>query len=170
MPITSNNQLKVQRFGDIVIRKATNEDKERVVALVFAVLSEFGLQGDLESTDSDLNNIERNYLEAGGLFELLEDVNGNLQGTYGLFPLDEETLELRKMYLVPQLRGLGLGLQILERCRRYARAQGFKAIRLETISVLKRAIRLYIQFGFVPTETTHRSSRVDQTYILKLEG
>jgi putative acetyltransferase len=116
-----------------------------------------------------LNDIERNYLESGGLFEVLEDDKGKLLGTYGLFPLDEDTLELRKMYLVPHVRGLGLGSQILDRSRRYARAHGFKAIRLETISVLKQAIRLYTRFGFVPMETTHKSPRVDQTYVLKLE-
>jgi putative acetyltransferase len=159
----------MQDNGALTIRKATNRDKDRVVALVFGILSEFELEGDLESTDSDLNNIEKNYIDSGGVFELIEDSDGNLLGTYGLFPLDRATCELRKMYFVPQLRGRGLGRQVLERARRYARSQGFKAIRLETISVLDQAIRLYTRFGFVPTDTTHTSSRVDQTYILMLD-
>lgn len=152
-----------------MIRQATGHDRERVVALVAGILSEYGLPHDPASKDSDLNDIERNYIQSGGVFELIEDKEGNLLGTYGLYPLDKETCELRKMYFVPQIRGLGLGRQVLERAVGHARRLGFKAIVLETISVLKEAIRLYTRFGFVPIETRHVSARVDQAYILKLE-
>jgi putative acetyltransferase len=154
--------------GDVVIRIATNRDRERVVALVFRVLSEYDLPPDPESKDSDLNDIEESYIHSGGVFELIEDKEGNLLGTYGLYPLDKDTCELRKMYFVPQIRGRGLGRLVLERAVAHARRLGFKAIVLETISVLKKAIRLYTRFGFVPIETTHKSARVDQAYILRL--
>jgi putative acetyltransferase len=158
-----------QSNHDVVIRNASNRDRERVVALVFSVLSEYGLPPDPVSKDSDLNDIEKNYLHSGGVFELIEDTEGNLLGTYGLYPLDKDTCELRKMYFVPHIRGRGLGRQVLERASGHARRLGFKAIVLETISVLKEAIRLYTRFGFVPMETKDISARVDQAYILKLE-
>lgn len=161
--------MNIQGNQDVVIRIATNLDRERVVELVASVLSEYGLPHDPESKDSDLNDIEANYLQPGGVFELIEDKEGKLLGTYGLFPLDKDTCELRKMYFVPQIRGMGLGRHVLERAVSHARRLGFKAIVLETISVLKEAIRLYTRFGFVPMQTTHISARVDQAYILKLE-
>jgi putative acetyltransferase len=160
--------MKIESSDDVVIRSATNNDRERVIALVFGVLAEYGLPSDLNSKDSDLNNIEKSYCERGGVFELIEDAEGNLLGTYGLYPLDEETCELRKMYFVPEIRGLGLGKSILERAVHHARRLGFKTIVLETISVLKEAIRLYTRFGFMPVETKHVSARVDQTFMLKL--
>jgi putative acetyltransferase len=160
--------VNVQSINDVVIRLASNCDRERVVALVFGVLSEYGLPAEPESKDSDLNDIESNYIDSGGVFELIEDREGNLLGTYGLYPLDRDTCELRKMYFLPQIRGLGLGRRILERAVGHARRLGFKAMVLETISVLKEAIRLYTRFGFVPVETKHISARVDQAYILKL--
>ena len=61
-------------------------------------MHEFGLTPEPGGTDADLNDIETEYFERGGLFEILEDANGNLLGTVGLFPLDEQTVELRKMY------------------------------------------------------------------------
>jgi putative acetyltransferase len=161
--------MSVQSIDELVIRTATNADRERATALIFGVLSEFGLPPEPQSKDADLADIEKNYLKRGGSFELIEDRAGNLVGTVGLFPLDEESCELRKMYFVPRVRGLGLGSRILERTIAYARASGFKRIRLETVNVLQDAIRLYKRHGFVPAATTHLSARCDQAYVLELQ-
>ena len=157
-----------QNIGDIIIRRATNQDQERIIALVFSVLNEYGLQPDPESTDSDLKDIEGNYLKQGGVFEVIEDIEGNLLGTAGLYPIDNRTCELRKMYLVPQARGRGLGKYILERAIGHARRLGFKIIILETASVLKEAIRLYTQYGFQPVHRDHLAPRADQAYFLDI--
>jgi putative acetyltransferase len=162
--------MNVQSIEDVVIRSATNDDRERIFALVSAALEEHGLRPDPEETDADLRDIEANYIGRGGVFEVIEDRGGNLLGTVGLFPLNEETCELRKMYLAPTVRGLGLGRHMLERMLTRARATGFKRITLETASVLKTAIRLYTSTGFVPIETAHLSARSDQAYVLDLTG
>jgi putative acetyltransferase len=163
------SQMSIKTADDFLIRTATNQDKDRITALLFGVLSEFGLQPNPESTDADLNDIEKNYLAAGGSFELLEDREGNLLGMVGLCPLDEETCELRKMYFVPQVRGLGLGKLILERTINHARQSGFRKITLETAGVLKGAIHLYLSFGFMPVESEHLAARCDQAYELNLQ-
>ena len=156
------------RIVDIVMRTATNADCERVIALVSTVLAEFQLPFDLDSKDADLKEIEGSYIRAGGVFELIENAQGKLLGTYGLFPLNDNTCELRKMYFLAEIRGLGLGKRVLERAVEHARRLGFRAIVLETISVLQRAIHLYTRFGFVPTTMEHPSARVDQKFILEL--
>ena len=158
----------IRNPDDFVIRAATNADCDRVVALVSGVLSEFDLPFDLESKDSDLKDLEESYQRSGGIFEVLENRDGNLLGTYGLFRLTNETCELRKMYFVAEIRGIGLGRRVLERAVDHARRLGYQSIVLETISVLKDAIRLYVHFGFVPIKTEHVSARVDQAYILDL--
>jgi putative acetyltransferase len=160
--------MSVQSLSDVVIRSATNLDKERVIALVFGVLAEYGLRPEPESKDADLNDIEGNYIRPGGVFELIEDRQGNLLGAFGLYPLDHDTCELRKMYFVPQIRGIGLGRHVLDRAVAHARRLGFKTITLETNSALKEAIRLYTRFGFTPMPVEHPSGRCDQAYFLKL--
>ncbi len=154
---------------DIVIRTATNRDTGRIIALVFGVLREYGLPSDLDSKDADLKDIEGNYIRSGGVFEVIEDKEGNLLGTYGLHRLNDTTCELRKMYFVPQIRGRGLGRRVLERAVGHARQLNYRKIVLETNNVLKEAIRLYTRFGFVPTEIKHVSARVDQAFILRLD-
>jgi putative acetyltransferase len=160
--------VSVKTIDEVTIRTATNADCDRVAVLVSGVLTEFNLPFDLESKDADLKDLEESYLRSGGIFELLVDRRGNLLGTYGLFRLDDETCELRKMYFVPEIRGLGLGRSVLERAVDHARRLGFRKIVLETISVLKDAIRLYTRFGFVPIAGAEISARVDQAYMLEL--
>ena len=153
---------------EIFIRSASNEDCERVQALVFGVLSEYDLALDLEGTDRDISDIEAHYTGRGGVFELLEDFQGNLLGTVGLYPMNAETVELRKMYFSKTLRGRGVGKQTLARMIETARALGFKKIYLETAKVLKEAVALYEKFGFLPTSEKH-TPRCDAAYYLELE-
>ena len=156
-------------FDNITIRTATNKDGEDVTRLVASVLSEFGLSFDPEETDADLLDIEKHYLAAGGLFEIIEDERGNLLGTVGLYPLDEQSCELRKMYFAAHARGRGLGQYVLERTVEKAKSLGFEQMILETASVLKAANHLYVKYGVRPLKREHLPSRADLAYILDLK-
>ena len=151
------------------IRQATRADQEQVEMLVFGVLREFGLEPSPESTDADLKDIEGKYLATGGMFEVVEQTDGLIVGSVGIYPIDEGLCELRKMYLAPEVRGRGLGKLLLERALSHARNAGFRAVMLETASVLKGAVSLYTSYGFKPTNLEHTASRADQAFILNLE-
>jgi len=153
---------------EIIIRLASNADCERVQRLVFGVLREYGLAPDLEGTDRDIADIETHYIARGGTFELIEDGQGNLLGTVGLYPMNAEIVELRKMYFSPDLRGKGFGKKTLARMIEKARALGFKKIYLETATVLKEAVALYEKFGFEETDAKH-TPRCDAAYFLVLK-
>lgn len=153
----------------INIRPANNKDIKAVENLIYGVLREYGLEPEPSGTDADLQDIEGNYAARGGLFEILENETGQLLGTIGLFPVNAKTVELRKMYFAKELRGHGFGKQTLERMIVAARNLGFEEIYLETNSVLKEAVGLYLRFGFEPTSEKH-SLRCDQAFVLKLKS
>jgi len=140
-----------------------------VADLVYAVLGEYGLQPDPECTDADLKDIEQSYLRRGGAFYVLEQDEGSIMGSYGLYPLEAGLCELRKMYLHRDYRGRGHGRRMLEDALTKARQLGFQRITLETASVLTEAIRLYERYGFQPYQPDHLSRRCDQAYLLSLE-
>ena len=154
--------------SEIFFRSAANDDGDKVRNLIFGILREYELEPDQTGTDSDIDDLENNYIKRGGLFEILEDANGNLLGTVGLFPIDKETVELRKMYFAKELRGRGYGKKTLTRVIEKARKLGFKRIYLETASVLKEAIGLYEKFGFQPTENGIHSARCNRAYFLEI--
>jgi putative acetyltransferase len=151
-----------------ILRPATNADCRAVTDLVYSVLGEYHLQPDPACTDSDLKDIEQSYLQRGGVFYVLEEKNGSIIGSYGLYPLQPGTCELRKMYLHRDYRGRGLGRRLLEDALANARRLGFARMTLETASVLKEAIRLYESYGFTPYQPDHLSGRCDQAYVLDL--
>jgi putative acetyltransferase len=157
-----------EKFSHLIVRPADNTDCKRVAKLVFDVLAEFGLEADPNATDADLQDIEANYFQRGGVFEVIEDEHANLLGSVGLYPINKTTCELRKMYFIPSARGLGLGKHVLQRAIAGARELGFKEIVLETSSKLIAANRLYTQFGFQPITSDHLAARADQAYKLAL--
>lgn len=150
------------------MRPATNADCEQIKNLVFGVLGEYGLKPDPASTDVDIEDIESSYLARGGTFLVLEAKDGSIVGAYGLYPMEDRTCELRKMYLNKTYRGRGLGKTLLDDALTRARQLGFRKIVLETASVLKEAIALYRKYGFVEYTPEHLSSRCDQAYSLEL--
>ena len=153
--------------SELIVRTATNADRKRIEDLVFGVLAEYGLESDPEGIDSDLADIEGNYVKRGGVFEVIETREGRLLGTAALFRINEETVELRKMYFDRELRGRGWGSRTLRRLIDRSRELGYKRIYLETASVLTEATRLYEKCGFVQTDETH-AARSDRGYVLQL--
>lgn len=150
------------------LRQATNADRDAVRSLVYGVLGEYRLEPDPGGTDADLDDIEQSYFARGGTFCVLEDEDGSIVGAYGLYPAQERTCELRKMYLHRAYRGQGLGRHLLEEALANARRLGFTAVTLETASVLTEAIALYRRYGFIPCPSDHLCARCDQAYVLQL--
>ncbi len=151
----------------IFIRSASNGDCERVQNLVFGILREYGLKPDLNGTDKDIADIEGHYTNRGGIFEIIENEAGELLGTCGLYPMNNETIELRKMYFSPKLRGQGFGKKTLQRMIEKSRELGYQKIYLETATILKEAVHLYEKFGFEPIDEKH-TPRCDAAYCLDL--
>lgn len=152
----------------IVIRRATGADGAPVRELVFGVLAEYGLAPDPGDTDADLFDLEAAYFAAGGHFEVAADAQGRIVGCFGLRPLANGAVELRKMYLRREARGRGLGRRLLARAIALARAGGWPRLELETASVLKEAISLYEKTGFRPRPGKPDTCRCDRAYVLDL--
>ncbi len=150
------------------MRRANNRDCTEITNLVFGVLKEYGLRPDPAETDADLDDIERSYFARGGVFLVLEDRDGAIIAAYGLYPLEDQTCELRKMYLEKAHRGKGLGKLLLDSALAQAKELGFKRITLETAFVLKEAIGLYESYGFEKYQAGHISERCDRAYVLEL--
>jgi DNA-binding MarR family transcriptional regulator/GNAT superfamily N-acetyltransferase len=59
-----------------------------------------------------------------------------------------EPAELKRMWVAPEARGLGLGRRLLVELERHAKEAGTRVVRLETNRTLKEAIQLYRSSGY----------------------
>lgn len=149
-------------------RPAGNSDRAAIENLVFGVLAEYGLAPDPGGTDIDLQDIEGEYFRKGGAFDVLVTEDGGIVGSVALHATSPGVCEIRKMYLVSGVRGKGLGRQLLEHALAKAKALGFSRVELETASVLKEAIALYVSFGFKEFSPSHLSARCDTAYYVNV--
>lgn len=141
-------------------RAIGKDDEKNVRNIIFPILETYGLELDTEGVDSDLFNIVEYYKD--GLFGVVEIKDTQeIIGSFALFPIDSETVELRKMYLLKEYRGNGIGKWVIQFCEAYAQRKGFALMTLETASSLKEAIGLYYKMGFVDSEANNHTDRCD---------
>ena len=135
------------------IRPIEPRDDAEVAAIIRAVMPEFGADGPgFAIHDAEVDGMYAAYARPRSSYFVVE-VNGRVLGGGGVAPLengDEDVCELRKMYFLPQARGIGAGTAMMQRCLDAARAHGFRRCYLETLTGMDAAQALYQRSGFVP--------------------
>jgi GNAT superfamily N-acetyltransferase len=150
-----------------------------------AAQSKYGLAFDIEAmVTSDLEDRSKFY-PPGGRFYVVRHA-GEYVGVGCLKALSPRVAEIQRMYVQPEVRGVGAGRRLLERLLADARAIGYDAVRLESLKFLSAAHTLYRSVGFVEippyaansmkayqpaeTEEAYRTSAVFMELRLEPEG
>jgi putative acetyltransferase len=139
------------RFMDIEIRTIEPCDNKELAVIVRNTLAEFGAARPgtvyFDPTTDTLSDV----FKAPRSIYYVAVTQGTIAGGAGIFPSDglpEDTCELVKMYLTPQVRGKGIGKLLIETCLAFAKDAGYKKVYLETLPELKKAIHVYEKFNF----------------------
>jgi putative acetyltransferase len=116
----------------------------------------FGWEGALEECIryfeasgkfADMDNVELHYFQNNGQFLVATD-GDQIVGSGALRKLDLETAELKRMWLLPEFHGKGIGYTLFSRLRDFAHSQGYQRIRLQTSPEQTRALAFYRRLGF----------------------
>jgi GNAT superfamily N-acetyltransferase len=88
------------------------------------------------------------FVEPDGVFLVVRGDDGAAVACGGIARFDTERAELKRMYVVPPARGLGLGRRILVELEEAARRLGYTAVVLETGDRQPEALGLYASSGY----------------------
>ena len=134
-----------------LLRPIETQDDSAMANIIRTVMPEFGATGSgFAINDPEVDWMSRAYAEPRSAYFVVER-GGKVIGGGGVAPLaggDAGTCELRKMYFLPEARGIGAGAAMMDRCLRTAREFGFQQCYLETLRGMDAAKRLYERTGF----------------------
>ena len=96
----------------------------------------------------DMDEFQQTYSGSDGIFLVMTD-NDQIIGTGAVRRLDETTCELKRVWLLFDYHGKGLGYRLIQELLAFAREKGYQRIRLETDREdQSRAYELYKRLGF----------------------
>jgi GNAT superfamily N-acetyltransferase len=112
--------------------------------------------------DGELAALPGKYAPPAGELFLARDAAGAPLGCVGLRSLpDNGCCEMKRLFLLPAARGLGLGRALTQAVIDQARRFGYRELRLDTLASMTAAQALYGSMGF---------ARIDPYYAPTPEG
>lgn len=133
----------------ITIQPATSPDQLAAIRTLFrAYADSLGFSLDFEDFEAELRGLPGIYAPPKGAL-ILASNGGNAVGCVGMRALDEQTGEMKRLYLTQEARGNGVGRKLCEALITAAKRAGYSRMRLDTVpGKMDSAITLYRALGF----------------------
>ena len=135
----------------IIIRPIQPEDNQAIEQVVRDVFIEMNIaKVGTAYADPQLKLMFQAYNQPRAIYFVVEN-NGKIIGGAGICQLENDAAticELQKMYFLPEARGLGLGIELMQKCLTKAKEFGFESCYLETMPYMEAAQKLYKKVGF----------------------
>jgi ribosomal protein S18 acetylase RimI-like enzyme len=117
--------------------------------------------------EEELNSLAQQYNLPNGAMIIAYDVDKPI-AVVGVRQFEPDKGELKRMYTLPDYRGLKIGYQLLAKAISTATELGYKQLLLDTLPEMQSAIKLYREFGFETIEP-YRYNPFDTTIYMKKE-
>jgi len=106
---------------------------------------------DKSEYEKEINELPGKYVYPDGAL-LLAYYNHSPAGCVALKRIDNDSCEMKRMFVYEQFHGLGIGKQLAEEIVKRAKELGFKYMKLDTSFRQVEAQRLYQSIGFQPCD------------------
>ncbi len=147
-------------MGVTIVRVGIEGYEDEVRKLLEAYHTEANRQGaewfDVDDFGAPVDEIVTRDLDRLGTAAIDEPLllainDDDVAGTAQLKKLDEATAEVKRLYVSPDYRGLGIGRQLVRRVLEETATDGFDTLRLGVAPYHENTQKLYESLGFVHT-------------------
>ncbi|MGL4668055.1 MAG: GNAT family N-acetyltransferase [Saezia sp.] len=138
---------------EIILRPVLGDrDIKQAKEIIAEYIESLGLDLSFQGTDQELADLKAHYYLSDEGLILLAFIDHQLAGCAGLRPLVSSdyinACELKRLYVRPVFRGLGLGLALTEALIEYAKTVGYETMLLDTLDEQEAARELYQSLHF----------------------
>ena len=124
-------------------------DLADTIALFTTYANSLGVDLAYQGFPAEMAAMPGKYAPPDGALLLARLRDGEAIGCVGLRPIDPPgCCEMKRLYVTPRARGLGLGKALVEAVLAEAQRIGYREIRLDTLPTMDEAIGLYGRLGF----------------------
>ncbi|MCJ1455318.1 hypothetical protein MMC28_005672 [Mycoblastus sanguinarius] len=128
----------------------TADDLESAAYLFAAYAKSLGFDLAFQDFDTELKSLPGKYAPPKGDVLLARAINGVAVGCVAIRPMAAEgCCEIKRLYILPEGRGMGLGKKLVNAIVEIASRQGYQDIKLDTLPSMIEALTLYKSAGFV---------------------
>ncbi|UFH32498.1 GNAT family N-acetyltransferase [Chryseobacterium sp. C-71] len=125
------------------ILKAETKDSELLTTITKRSKAYWGFSEEILKEWEHLLSISKDYIEKNMVYKLVE--NENIIGYYSYFSIDEKTIKLDNLFILPEFIGKGFGKILMNDFLEKANRLGIKKI---TLDAEPNAENFYKNFGF----------------------
>lgn len=126
-----------------------------------------GVDLSFQGFADEVANLPGAYGETDGRLFFAE-VDGRPAGCVGIRRFSEGVCEMKRLYVDPEMRGLGVGRQLALTAIEAAQTLGYRRILLDTLPAMRIAMKLYRELGFTETPAYYPSP-IEGTVFLTLD-
>jgi ribosomal protein S18 acetylase RimI-like enzyme len=124
-------------------------DLDDAVALIRAYAAALPIDLAYQDFEGEIAAMPGKYASPGGVLLLARGDDGAPLGCVGLRPLaDHGDCEMKRLYVAPAGRGLGVGRALVTAVVAAARQAGYRRMLLDTLPSMAAAMALYEEAGF----------------------
>jgi GNAT superfamily N-acetyltransferase len=134
-----------------ILAVETNEGFERIRELFVTYADSLGFDLGFQDFEQELADLAEYYAPPDGCL-LLATSKGQPAGCVALKKFGEDVCEMKRLYVKPEFRSLGIGRALAEAIIERARKSGYTRMRLDMVLPRDAARSLYLSMGFEDIE------------------
>jgi GNAT superfamily N-acetyltransferase len=124
-----------------------NEKMDEVRQLCREYADSLDIDLCFQDFEQEMKDLPGKYTPPDGAIILVE-VDKQTAGCIALKKIGEGIAEMKRLYIRDAYRGLGISKTLIEMIICKARQIGYSYLRLDTLSTMQRALKVYESFGF----------------------